>query len=298
MIEDDTSGANTMGQENSRPQNTQRPQIGAHEVSQLRRSRVFILAKPGIYVDGIHHVVSRNDGLEVVACVKPGDLCWKQFAALHPDILLVHNQAVQSPFSEFFARFKQEVAALHVLVFGAHIEDGLMLNMVHAGARGYVSEEMTGDDLLEAIHEVCEGRLGLERRVLATLAQNAIEMERSIEDMVKAKVALLGDTLGKREAVVLELILGGLSTREIAERIYVSEQSVKLYLGRLFKKFAVTNRSQLILVTFQRVCPLSNMIRLIRSALDKRRIAAGRPPIIPDPLSDHTADSQCPGIDP
>lgn len=271
----------------SQQHNAQRPQPPTPPTITLRRhARVFILARPGIYVDGICHTLSRTEQLEVVACVKPGDLCWRQFSSLHPDVLLVHSQAVHAPFSEFFARFRQEVSTLDVVVFGAQMDDEQLLNMVHAGAQGYVSEEMTGDDLLQAINEVSEGRLGLERRVLATLAQSALEMERSIEDMVRDKVTLVGDTLSKREAVVLQLVLEGLSTKEIAERIYVSEQSVKLYLGRLFKKFDVTNRSQLILMTFQKVCPLSNMIRLIRSTLDKRRIAAGKPPVIPDPLAE------------
>lgn len=269
-------------------QTAQRTPLPTPQVLALkRRARVFILARPGIYVDGICHILSRTEQLEVVACVKPGDLCWRQFASLHPDVLLVHSQAVQSPFSEFFARFRQEVEALDVVVFGSQIDDEQLLSMVHAGAQGYVSEEMTGEDLLQAIHEVSEGRLGLERRVLAALAQTALEMERSIEDMVKAKVTLVGDNLSKRETMVLQLVLEGLSTKEIAERIYVSEQSVKLYLGRLFRKFDVTNRSQLILMTFQKVCPLSNMIRLIRSTLDKRRIAAGKPPVIPDPLAEN-----------
>ncbi len=85
---------------------------------------------------------------------------------------------------------------------------------------------------------------------------------------------------------MLKYVLEGLSTRQIANELCLSEQSIKLHLGRLFKKFEVSNRSQLILMAFQRVCPASNLIQLFRKSLDKHRIARGRTPLIQDPLSD------------
>ena len=74
--------------------------------------------------------------------------------------------------------------------------------------------------------------------------------------------------LTRRESEVLQRVLEGMSTRDIANDLNLSEQSIKLYLGRLFRKFGVTNRSQLILMTFQRVSPGGDIIRLFRKTLD------------------------------
>jgi hypothetical protein len=64
----------------------------------------------------------------------------------------------------------------------------------------------------------------------------------------------------------------------------MSEPTVKQHLTRLFKKFDVSNRSQLILSAFERVCPVTNMIKLFRRTLDRRRSENGAMPLISDPL--------------
>jgi len=81
-------------------------------------------------------------------------------------------------------------------------------------------------------------------------------------------------------------VIDGMATKNIAHELCISEQSVKLYLGRMFKKFEVTNRSQLILMAFQRVCPANNMIQLFRRSLDKKRISIGEAPLIDDPIAE------------
>jgi DNA-binding NarL/FixJ family response regulator len=68
---------------------------------------------------------------------------------------------------------------------------------------------------------------------------------------------------------VLRCVLDGMAAKNIAYELYISEQSVKLYLSRMFRKFEVSNHSQLILMAFQRICPANNMIQLFRWSLDK-----------------------------
>lgn len=115
-------------------------------------------------------------------------------------------------------------------------------------------------------------------------ARSAVELEVMIETIIQRKIELLGKTLSRREVEVFQLVLKGLSTKDIADELALPQQSVKLYLGRVFMKFDVTNRAQLILMAFEQVCPVSNMIRLFRKTLAKRRVQQGRPPLIEDPL--------------
>ncbi|MEW6613100.1 MAG: DNA-binding response regulator [Pseudomonadota bacterium] len=246
--------------------------------------RIFVLANPGIYVDGLVQILSQQRDIAVVACVAPGALCLEQFRAMRPDVLLVHTGALQYPLSDFLARFRAAAGKLPVLVFGHGLDDELIYNLIRAGAQGYIHENMTSEQVLEAVKEVRHGGLWIEKRVLEKLVYSALEVERLIEDSVKDRIQELQKLLTKREAELLRLVLEGLSTKEIADKMCLSEPTVKLHLGNIFKKFDVTNRSQLILMTFARVCPVNNMIRLFRIALDKRRLAKGEPPVIKDPL--------------
>jgi len=74
--------------------------------------------------------------------------------------------------------------------------------------------------------------------------------------------------------------------KQIAAQIHMSEPTVKQHLTRLFKKYDVSNRSQLILSALERVCPVTNMINLFRRTLDRRRTENGVLPLITDPLQE------------
>lgn len=247
--------------------------------------RIFMLANPGIYVDGLVQVLSHHRGIKVVACVAPGELCLEQLRTARPDVLLIHTSALQFPMTDFLARIRGADGKLPVLVFGHGLDEEFIYNLIRAGVQGYINETMTREQVLEAIKEVRHGGFWIEKRVLEKLVYSALEVERLIEESVKDRIQELQKLLTKREAELLRLVLEGLSTREIADRMCLSEPTVKLHLGNIFKKFDVTNRSQLILMTFARVCPVNNMIRLFRIALDKRRLAKGDSPVIKDPLA-------------
>ena len=137
-----------------------------------------------------------------------------------------------------------------------------------------------------AIDEVHKGGYWVGRKALSQLINNAVEMESIVEQGIQNKIESVKDSLTRRESEVLRCVLDGMATKAIAHELCISEQSVKLYLSRMFKKFEVNNRSQLILMAFQRVCPATNMVQLFRRSLDKKRIKNGEAPLIEDPLAE------------
>ena len=248
-------------------------------------TKVFILSKTNLFVDGIEHILNTSERHHLVSRIEPGSYSWHKLSNTQADILLIHINALDHYSADFIGKIQNHSPDISVLVFGHTIDHNSMLALIRAGARGYLYEDMDGEDLLRAMDEVSAGNLWLERDLLNNLAQNALEMETIIEDTIRQRLDELGNVFSQREKDVLQLILEGLTTKEIANHMHLSEQSIKLYLGRLFRKLKVNNRGQLILSVFQRVCPVSNLLRLIQKSLDKRRIAKGAPPLIPDPLA-------------
>ena len=246
--------------------------------------KVFIIAKPDVLVDGIRHVLVENGHERSVDCMEPGDYCWKHLGAQSPDVVMLHMKAIERHGPGLMEKLKTGFPELPVLVFGQRLEQEQMLDLIRTGAGGYLCDDMAGEELIEALHEVMAGRLYLERDVINNLAHSAIKIEDMITDTVQERLLTLCDTLSHREMDILRLVLKGFSTKEIAGQVHLSEQSVKLYLSKLFSKLQVKNRGQLILSVFQRVCPVSNMVRMINVMLDKHRIKNGKPPVIPDPL--------------
>lgn len=252
---------------------------------------IFIVADQDIFVDGLIRIISDQPDHHVVACISAGDGCFKRFSETPADLLLIDQTVVEQKLKnvsidELFSEFTVQYPDLRIIVFGHKLDYAFVRRMIRAGTHGLFDSTMTRETLSAAIREVHAGGFWVGREALEMLIYSAVEMERIIEQGIREKIDTIQDTLTRREADVLQRVLEGMSTRQIASDLFLSEQSVKLHLGRLFRKFDVTNRSQLILIAFQRVCPVNNMIQLFRKTLDKKRIANGREPVIRDPLDE------------
>lgn len=247
--------------------------------------KLFILSRQDITVDGIRHVLEQECECTIVTCVEPGDSCLERFRNTRPDLLFLHQAALDFYPFDIIDRLREQQQDLPVLLFGRGLAEDRLLGYLRAGRiQGYLNEQMRSDDWVQAVGEVTAGRLWLDRSLMDRLVRDALALEQMINGVIEDRLHELKVSLTQREVEILQLVLEGLATREIADRICLSEQSVKLHLSRLFKKLDVNNRSQMILAVFQQICPVSNVIRLIHNFLDKRRIAQGKPPLIPDPL--------------
>ncbi|RDH83973.1 MAG: hypothetical protein DIZ80_07510 [endosymbiont of Galathealinum brachiosum] len=259
------------------------------QMSQKSTVRIYIIAEPDYAVDGMVSIIGNSgENFEVIKIASPdessGSRCCELLKKHNVNLILMHQSAISGQASAYIKSLQAASREAKILIFGQNMPDDFLYNMLRYGVHGYINEHMKGSHLIDAIKHVMQGRVWAERHILESFAHNAIELESLIEDIIKSKIEHLGETLTARETQVLQLVLNGLATREIAHELHLSEQSVKLHLGRIFKKFEVTNRSQMILLAFERVCPVSNMIRLFRSSLDKNRISQGKTPYIVDPL--------------
>jgi len=233
----------------------------------------------------LQQIVAQLDGcdtLRLVARVEPVDGWHNRLPECDADVLLV-QQSVLVPGDPFghgasaetvCGVLRQRFPALRIMLLGDYMDDALVRRMLRLGVRGLVEiNDDGGARLRAAIDEVHGGGYWVARKALEKLVHSAIEIERIIEHGFLEQLASMQATLTRREADVLERVLQGMSTREIATQMFLSEQGVKMHLGRLFKKFGVSNRAQLILSAFQRVCPFnSNMVNYLRQSRQQRRI--------------------------
>ena len=252
---------------------------------------IYLIANQAIYVDGLIRVISDHENYEVLACTQPGDSCVEQFAKSPADILLIEQSVIDKQLETYrakdlFSNFLDKFPDLRIIIFGHDIPESFVRTLIGAGARGFIDTSSTHEMLNVAIDEVYNGGYWVGRKALNQLINNAIEMDSIVEQGIRSKIESVQRTLTRRESEVLRCVLDGMATKNIAHELCISEQSVKLYLSRMFKKFDVSNRSQLILMAFQRVCPANNMIQLFRRSLDKKRIRNGDTPLIEDPIAD------------
>ena len=247
-------------------------------------TRIFIAARPDFTVDGLLRLMMDSPGIKILACVDPSERCWQTLHQEEPDVVLLHSDAVTAPRRDFVAKIRREIPGIRIIIFGYKMPQSFLNDIVMAGVDGYINENMSSEHMLKAIQSVMAGRLWVERHVLEEMASNVRQMQTFVETSILENIDSVRANLTARETVVLRLVLEGMATKGIAATMNVSEQGVKLHLSNMFAKFNVTNRSQLILHMYSRVCPVNNMIRLFRMSLDKSRVKAGHRPVIPDPL--------------
>lgn len=129
-----------------------------------------------------------------------------------------------------------------ILMLTAGMPDAVMFRALNNGLSGIVFKHSETRQLVEAIHKVAEGEVWVEKEILRTLIVNA---ERSTSDTGSAM-------LTARQHDVLSCVLDGLSNKEIAARLDVSETAVKASLQELFRKAGVRTRSQLVRVAIEK----------------------------------------------
>lgn len=200
-------------------------------------------------------------------------------------VVLINARLIQYPLADFFKQFQHNTPQARIVVFAADADHQFLKSLMRAGVYGFVPLDASIDELCSAVLAVKSGQLWFDKALLDEMVIGAIEFERMIEESIKERISVLHQQLTKRERDVFALVMEGLSTKEIAAQIHMSEPTVKQHLTRLFKKFDASNRSQLILSAFERVCPVTNMIKLFRRTVDRQRCETGVLPLIADPLS-------------
>ncbi|GGQ95325.1 hypothetical protein Saso_65580 [Streptomyces asoensis] len=125
------------------------------------------------------------------------------------------------------------------MVLTTYADDDSLFPALKAGARGYLTKDAGGDEIVRAVHSVLSGDAGLSPSVQRRLLERL-----SAPEPVPAESAVVPDGLTTREAEVLVLIAEGLSNQEIARTLSVSTATVKTHINNLFAKTGLKDRAQ------------------------------------------------------
>jgi DNA-binding NarL/FixJ family response regulator len=226
------------------------------------KRKILIATRKGIAIDGIVNTLESRENSCLVSCVEPDMSCLRKLSAIAPDILLIHSSAAAEPVGKFISGILREFPALRVLLFGNGMQDEYLLEAVSAGIHGYINERMNGEHLTRAVRAVEHGEYWVERHIMARLFSAGF-----IEKSIETRIEDLGKRLSSRENQILALVMQGLPTRDIAERLFLSHQGVKAHLTNLFRKFGVKNRAQLILTVIDEVSPVGSLSGMVHDGL-------------------------------
>ncbi|NOX64145.1 MAG: response regulator transcription factor, partial [Chloroflexi bacterium] len=215
---------------------------------QMHELRVLIVDDHPLMRDALKTAVGSEPGLYVVGEATNGDEAVEQARALQPDVIIMDLLMPGMDGLEAIAAIHRDLPHIRILAITSSSEEDMVLKAVKAGASGYVLKDVGREDLLTAVREVGRGQGYLPPTVALKLIQS---MQRSAQDAPAARTATSRPTSGsgaakltKRERQVLALLGQGLSNREIAAELVISEATVRSHIYHILGKLQLENRSQ------------------------------------------------------
>jgi DNA-binding NarL/FixJ family response regulator len=199
---------------------------------------VLIVDDHPIVREGVTAVLDREPDIKVVGTAGTVHEGLRVAAALHPDVVLLDLKLPDADGVESVASFARESSG--VLMFTAFDADDEVYRAIRAGARGYLLKGSPAAEIAQAIRQVHAGESYLSPRIAATLVKGVTQP--------RGRGSLLSD----RERGVLRLVAAGLSNRQIAETLSISERTVKFHVTAILNKLGADNRAQAVALAAER----------------------------------------------
>ncbi|MEV5301562.1 response regulator transcription factor [Amycolatopsis methanolica] len=197
--------------------------------------KVFLVDDHEVVRRGVGDLLEADPGLTVIGEASTAAQALSRILALRPDVAVLDVRLSDGNGIELCRELRSRLPELNVLILTSYTDEEAMLNAILAGAGGYVIKDIQGLQLVSAVREVGSGRSLLDTRAAATLMAKL-----RVDAIESGPLAALSD----RERTLLGLIGEGLTNRQIAERMFLAEKTVKNYVSRLLTKLGLERRTQ------------------------------------------------------
>ncbi len=177
-------------------------------------------------------------GFEIVGEARDGSEAVDLAAAVRPDVVLMDVTMPEMDGVEATRLIKERQPEVRIVMLTMHADQDILADAIRAGANGYLVKDCSTDEIASAIETVANGETALSPRLAASMLA---EVRRQDAQQEVERV------ITKREEEVLQLIADGCSTPEVAERLYISQKTVKNHLASIYQKLDARDRTQAVL---------------------------------------------------
>ena len=199
------------------------------------RIRVLSIDDHPLLREGIATLINNQPDMCVVGEASTGSEALERFHALRPDITLMDVRLPDISGIDAMIAIRKEFPEARVIMLTTSEGDVEIQRALEGGARGYMLKSMPPKDLVEAIRQVHAGKKRIPPTIAAHLAEHYSD-----------------EALTAREIEVLQQISGGNRNRDIAERLFISEETVKVHIKHIMDKLGASDRTQAVAIAVRR----------------------------------------------
>ncbi|PEY34053.1 DNA-binding response regulator [Bacillus cereus] len=201
--------------------------------------RVLLVDDHTVVLKGLAFFLSTQEDLELVGEANNGKEALAKVQEVQPDIVLMDLYMPEMDGIEATAYIKKEYPNVKVLVLTSFSDQAHVLPALKAGASGYILKDVEPDQLVEAIRSAYKGNIQLHPDIASALLSQTLPQE---EKQEPSNIHV--DVLTARENEVLQLLAKGMSNKEIAAVLVITEKTVKAHVSSILSKLNLSDRTQ------------------------------------------------------
>jgi two-component system response regulator DevR len=197
--------------------------------------RVFLLDDHDVVRQGIRLLLEGDDEIEVVGEAATGAEAMTRIPLAKPDVAILDVRLQEGSGIEVCRDIRSAMPKLACLMLTSYADDEAMYSAIMAGAAGYVLKQINARDLIEDVKKVAAGASLIDPRAVATVVERISNASKFDPEL---------SALSPQEQRLLDLIAEGLTNRQIAKAMFLSEHTVKNYMTTLLRKLKMNSRTE------------------------------------------------------
>jgi DNA-binding NarL/FixJ family response regulator len=201
--------------------------------------RILLVDDHAITREGLRSLIEKQSDMEVIGEAKDGRKAVELVRELLPDVVITDITMTNLNGVDATRQIVREFPKVKVIALSIHSNRAFVVEMLKAGASGYVLKECTFDELVEAIQTVIDGGVYLSPKVAGVVVSDYVQR------LAKAAESPL-ETLTEREREVLQLISEGKNTKQVALQLHVSTKTIEANRRKIMEKLDVHSIAELV----------------------------------------------------
>ena len=219
----------------------------------MKKIKLMLVDDHEVVRVGLKNFLQTQEDFEVVAEASDGEQAVSRAMETHPDVILMDITMPGVDGLEATRRLRVLCPQCLILALTVHDDKQYFMQMLAAGASGYITKQAAGDDLIAAIHTIFSGNVFLQPALARWLLedyqrmvrQSSVPQPSQIGDVIEGNAIGL-DVLSQRERQVLELVAHGLNNQQIGQQLKLSPKTIGRHRERIMHKLNMHSRTELV----------------------------------------------------
>lgn len=214
----------------------------------MEKVKVLIVDDHTVFCEALSSLLTIKGEVDVVGIASNAEDAFKKVKQLNPDVVLMDIELKDSDGIQTTRIIKEKHPDTEVIILTMHTDEQYLLEAIQAGAKGYILKDFPSSLLLEAIKYVAEGKSLFD----PTSSSRVLNELKLLLNKKRQLTEEKDSSLSKREVEILKLIAEGYTNKEIAQKLYLSEHTVRNHISNIFLKLNCNTRAKAVLEAFKK----------------------------------------------